>query len=424
MTKTSVIVDAVRSPMGVKKGQMVGIRADDLAAQVVKALVERQPKLPLETIDDVVLGCAFPEHTQGMLMARGVALLAGIPFQSAGKVVNRFCGSSMDAVHQLSQAILAGDAECGIAIGVEDMFTIPMGGFNPSFHPRLYEMEYYIGMGETAEILAGDLEISREEQEEFSIRSHEKALAAWEKGSFANEVVPISKNGDVIDRDEGPRSPDPDKIRSLEPAFLADGTVTAATSSPISIGAAALIVASEEFARQHDLPIRARLVSRAVAGVEWQRMGMGPIPASEKALERADLSAEDIDYIELNEAFAAQSLYVLKKTGWNLDKVNIHGGAIALGHPLGASGARILTTLINVDQDRWRVRGRGDGEPAGGALCRRRPRRVSLRPRPEAGGQGRQRGARGKAGRLLPQTLRQEGRTVQLRGAPRSLRRV
>ncbi|MCP4204005.1 MAG: thiolase family protein, partial [bacterium] len=227
---TSVIVDAVRSPMGVKKGKLIGTRADDLAAQVVKALIERQPNLPLDEIDDVVLGCAFPESTQGMLLARGVALLAGIPLESGGKVVNRFCGSSMDAVHQLSQAILTGDAECGIAVGVEDMFAIPMGGFNPSFHPQLYDMEYYIGMGETAENLALELDIPREEQEEFAMRSHTKALAAWENGAFAKEVVPIANNGFVVVRDEGPREPDPERIRSLKPAFTADGSVTAATS--------------------------------------------------------------------------------------------------------------------------------------------------------------------------------------------------
>jgi acetyl-CoA acetyltransferase family protein len=343
--------------MGVKKGQLVGLRADDLAAQVVKALIEIQPNLPLDVIDDVVLGCAFPENTQGMLMARGVALLAGIPLEAGGKVVNRFCGSSMDAVHQLSQAILAGDAECGIAIGVEDMFAIPMGGFNPSFHPRLYDMEYYIGMGETAEILAQELDISRAAQEDFSVGSHEKALEAWANGGFDNEVVPISKQDIVIEKDEGPRQPNLEKIRSLKPAFSADGTVTAATSSPISIGAAALIVCSEEFAERHGLTVRARLVSRSVAGVDWRRMGMGPIPASEKALQRAGLQSEDVDYIELNEAFAAQSLYVLETTGWDLEKVNVHGGAIALGHPLGASGARILTTLINVLEQRDGKRG-------------------------------------------------------------------
>jgi acetyl-CoA acyltransferase len=356
-TKTSVIVDAVRSPMGVKNGKLVGIRADELAAQVVKALIARQPDLPLAAIDDVVLGCAFPENTQGMLMARGVALLAGIPLEAGGKVVNRFCGSSMDAVHQLSQAIVAGDIECGIAVGVEDMFAIPMGGFNPSFHPQLKEMDYYIGMGETAEILAEELAISRGEQEEFAVRSHTRALAAWQEGKFDDEVVPIARNGSSADRDEGPRTPDLDKIRSLPPAFLATGSVTAATSSPISIGASALVICSDAFAAQHGLKVRARVLSRAIAGVDWRKMGMGPIPASAKALAKAGLTADDIDYIELNEAFAAQSLYVLKKTGWDADKVNIHGGAIALGHPLGASGARILTTLVNVLEQEGGKRG-------------------------------------------------------------------
>lgn len=348
MSRSSVIVDAVRSPMGVKKGRLIGVRADDLAAQVLEALLARQPKLPPDKIEDVVLGCAFPEGTQGMLMARGVSLLAGIPQEAGGKVVNRFCGSSMDSVHQLSQAIVAGDLECGIAVGVEDMFTIPMGGFNPSFHPKLAEMGYYIGMGETAENLAKDLGIEREEQEAFSVQSHERALAAWKEGNFDNEVVPITKGEETIDKDEGPREPDVEKMKSLDPAFLEEGTVTAATSSPISIGAAAIIVASDEFAKKHKLEVRAQIVSRAIAGVDWTRMGMGPIPASAKALERAGIEAKDLDYIELNEAFAAQSLYVLKETGWPQEKVNVHGGAIALGHPLGASGARILTTLINV----------------------------------------------------------------------------
>ena len=348
MDRTSYIVDTVRSPIGLKKGKMIGIRADDLAATVLEALLERQPDLPKEAIEDVVLGCAFPENTQGMLMARGVALLAGIPKEAGGKVVNRFCGSSMDAVHQISQAIVAGDLECGIAVGVEDMFAIPMGGFNPSFHPKLAEMGYYIGMGETAENLANELEIARDEQEEFSVQSHKRALAAWDAGHFANEVVPIQNDDVTIDRDEGPREPDLEKIQSLSPAFIEEGTVTAATSSPISIGASALIVCSDEFAAKHGLKVRARIVSRAIAGVDWKLMGMGPIPASEKALERAGISADDLDAIELNEAFAAQSLYVVKKTGWSQDKINMHGGAIALGHPLGASGARILTTLINV----------------------------------------------------------------------------
>jgi acetyl-CoA acyltransferase len=352
MSPSSVIVDAVRSPMGVKKGRMIGVRSDDLATQVVKALLERNPNLAPDAVEDLVLGCAFPEHTQGMLVARGVALMAGLPAESGGKVVNRFCGSSMDAVHQLSQAILAGDLQCGIAVGAEDMFAIPMGGFNPSFNPKLVAMDYYIGMGETAEKLARDLKLGREEQETFSVRSHTNALEAWSQGHFADEVVPVRNGETVIDRDEGPRPPDVAKMRTLKPAFMEGGTVTAATSSPISIGAAALIVCSEKFAKRHKLRVRARIVSRAIAGVDWTRMGMGPIPASKLALERAGKSIKEIDAVELNEAFAAQALYVIKKAEWPLDKVNLHGGAIALGHPLGASGARILTTLINVLEQR------------------------------------------------------------------------
>tara|TARA_B100000315_G_scaffold259396_1_gene315271 strand:- start:7052 stop:8182 length:1131 start_codon:yes stop_codon:yes gene_type:complete len=344
----SVIVDANRSPIGVKNGEMVGMRADDLAAQVIKALLDRNPNLPAGSIDDVVLGCAFPEGSQGMLMARSVSVLAGIPIDAGAKVVNRFCGSSMDSVHQLSQAIEAGDIDVGIAAGAEDMFGVPMGGFNPDFNPELAEKDFYIGMGETAENLAQDGNISREDQDSFAMKSHLKALAAQKDGKFDNEIVAVSNNGSTIEKDEGPREPNEEKIKSLSPAFLEDGTITAATSSPYSLGAAAAIVASEEFANQHNLPIRAHIVSRAIAGVEWERMGKGPLPATEKALKRADLTIDKMDAIELNEAFAAQSLYVIKEGGWDMDKVNLNGGAIALGHPLGCSGVRIITTLMNV----------------------------------------------------------------------------
>ena len=348
----AVIIDAVRSPIGVKRGQMVGMRADDLMAQVLRALVQRNPQLPPEKLEDVVIGCAFPEATQGMLLARAVSILADLPVETGGKVVNRFCGSSMDAVHQIDYAITLNDAEAGIAGGVEDMFTIPMGGFNPMFHPVLYQKQYYIGMGETAENLARDLNISREEQEEFAIASHQKALKAWEEGRFDNEVVPVEYNGKTIQRDEGPREPDIEKVKSLKPAFMADGTITAATSSPISIGAAAVLLTSNTLAQELGLKPRARILARAIAGVDWTRMGMGPLPATEKALKRAGLTLDDIDVIELNEAFAAQSLYVIKKGGWPMEKINLNGGAIALGHPLGCSGARIITTLINVMEQR------------------------------------------------------------------------
>jgi acetyl-CoA acyltransferase len=328
---------------------MVGIRPDDLAAQVVKGLMERNNTVTSDQVEDLVMGCAFPEGPQGMLIGRSVVALAGLPQTVPAKVVNRFCGSAMDALHQVSTAIESGDIEVGIAAGIEDMFSIPPGGFAPDFHPELAEQEYYIGMGETAENLANDGNISREAQEDFAMNSHKKALAAWEAGNFDNEVIPIDMYGEVtVSKDEGPREPDEEKIKSLNPAFVEGGSVTAATSSPFSLGAAALLITSESFAKENGLTIRAEIVSRAVAGVDWTRMGMGPLPATEKALKKADLTMDDIDIIELNEAFAAQSLYVINEGGWDSSKINLNGGAIALGHPLGCSGARIIGTLINV----------------------------------------------------------------------------
>ncbi len=345
----SVIIDAVRSPIGVKNGNMVGIRPDDLAAQVVKGLLARNSSVNPGKIEDLILGCAFPEGPQGMLMAKGVAILANIPETTGGSVVNRFCGSSMDAVHQISTKIESGDIEVGIASGVEDMFSVPMGGFNPDFHPELAEQEYYIGMGETAETLAEEGNISRDAQEEFAMESHNKALDAWANGRFDNEVIPIDVYGEVtVDKDEGPRQPNLEKIQSLNPAFIENGTITPATSSPISIGASAILITSREFAEANGLKIRATIKGRSVAGVDWKRMGIGPIPATEKVLEKTGLSLDDIDVIELNEAFSAQSLYVIEQGGWDKLKVNLNGGAIALGHPLGCSGARIITTLLNV----------------------------------------------------------------------------
>ena len=345
----SVIIDAVRSPIGVKNGNMVGIRPDDLAAQVVKGLLARNSSVNPGKIEDLILGCAFPEGPQGMLMAKGVAILANIPETTGGSVVNRFCGSSMDAVHQISTKIESGDIEVGIAAGIEDMFSVPMGGFNPDFHPELAEQEYYIGMGETAETLAEEGNISRDVQEEFSVESHNKALDAWANGRFDNEVIPIDVYGEVtVDKDEGPREPNLEKIKSLNPAFIENETITPATSSPISIGASAILITSREFAEANGLKIRAIIKGRSVAGVDWKRMGIGPIPATKKVLEKTGLSLNDIDVIELNEAFSAQSLYVIEQGGWDKLKVNLNGGAIALGHPLGCSGARIITTLLNV----------------------------------------------------------------------------
>jgi len=344
----TVLVDGIRSPIGIKNGQMIGMRSDDLSAETIKALLERNPSIENKNIEDIVLGCAFPEGPQGMLMAKGVAILSGLPETTTGKVVNRFCGSSMDSLHQISQAINSGDIDCGIACGAEDMFGVPMGGFSPSFHPELYEKDYYMGMGETAENLAQELNISRSDQEEFAINSHKKALAASVSGNFSNEIVPIDFNGNTINVDEGPREPNIDKIKSLDPAFDAEGSITAATSSPISIGSSALLLASNKLVEDSGLKPEFKILSRAVAGVDWTKMGMGPLPATEKALKKANLSMDDIDVIELNEAFAAQSLYVIRKGGWDLNKINLNGGAIALGHPLGCSGSRIVVTLMNV----------------------------------------------------------------------------
>jgi acetyl-CoA acyltransferase len=345
----SVIIDAVRSPIGVKNGELIGIRPDDLSAQVVRQLLERNKSIEPAKIEDFILGCAFPEGPQGMLMAKGVSILSGIPETSGGSVVNRFCGSSMDAVHQISTKIESGDIDVGIACGVEDMFSVPMGGFNPDFHPDLAEKDYYIGMGETAENLANEGKISRESQEKFSIKSHKKALLAWKEGKFDNEVVPINVYGEnLVAKDEGPRKPDEEKIKSLNPSFLENGTITPATSSPISIGSCAVLITSKKFADSNNLHVRATIKGRSIAGVDWRKMGMGPIPATNKVLEKTNLNIQDIDIIELNEAFAAQALYVIENAQWDQSKINLNGGSIALGHPLGCSGARILTTLLNV----------------------------------------------------------------------------
>ena len=349
MSNKAVIIDGVRSPIGTKGSPMIGMRSDEIAGQVIKGLLDRNKELDVNLVEDVSLGCAFPEGPTGMLVARGASILAGIPETAAANVINRYCGSAMTSLHMISSAIEAGDIDVGIAGGVEDMFTIPQGGFAPDFNVELAEQDYYISMGEGAELLADELNISREEQEEFSFSSHDKAVAAREAGRFDNEIVPITlEDGTTIDKDSGPRNPDKDKIKSLNPAFRADGTVTAATSSPFSIGASAMLITSEKFANDNGLKIRAYIEGRAVAGVNWKMFGSGPIPATEKALEKTGLSMDNIDVIELNEAFAAQALYCIKKANWDINKVNLNGGAVALGHPLGISGTRIITTLLNV----------------------------------------------------------------------------
>ena len=340
MEKSVVICGFKRSPMHFAgKGDLAKTRPDDLAATVVKALVE-ETKVKAEDVEDLIMGCAFPEAEQGFNIARLVVNNADLPITIGGATVNRFCGSSMTAIHIAAGSIQMNAGDAFICAGVESMSRIPMGGFNPMPNPAIFEKypQAYIGMGETAENLAKKYDIDRNAQEEFAVSSHKKAAAAAESGKFDDEIVAI---GEVSA--DGTIRPDSsvEKLSTLKPAFLADGSVTAATSSPLTDGSAAVLVASEEYADKNGLPKLARIKAIAVAGCAAEIMGIGPVPAVHKALERAGLKVEDIDIWELNEAFAAQSLSVLKELGIDEAKVNIDGGAIALGHPLGTSGARI-----------------------------------------------------------------------------------
>jgi len=336
----AVIVGYLRSPFTpANRGALATVRPDDLAAEVVKALIQKTGVKP-EDIEDLILGCAFPEGEQGFNVGRMVALHAGLPLSVAGQTVNRWCGSSMEAIHIAAGNIASGKGEVFIAAGVESMTRVPMGGFNPLPNPALYAKmpTAYISMGLTAENVAKQFKIDRKTQEEFALNSHRKAAAA----NLTEEIVPITTKAGVVDRDGTIRANStPEDMAKLEPAFDAKGTVTAATSSPLTDGAAAVIVASEDYAKKHKLPILARIKSMAVTGLDPATMGLGPISASEKALARAGITAKDLDVVELNEAFAAQALPCIKGIGCSTDKVNIEGGAIALGHPLGASGARI-----------------------------------------------------------------------------------
>jgi acetyl-CoA acetyltransferase family protein len=365
----AVIVSALRTPIGrANKGVLKDVRPDDLAALVVKAAVERVPKLDRALIEDVIIGCAFPEGEQGMNLARIVGALAGLPETAGGVTVNRFCASSLQAVNMAAQSIMLDQGEAIVAGGVENMSRVPMGGFNPSFNPRLVrpregeetsspyppiELEYgyssYIPMGITAENLARKYQISREAQDAFALRSHRRAIAATDSGAFKREIVPVPlPDGRVMEVDEGPRRDTSlEKLASLEPAFIKGGTVTAGNSSPLNDGAAAVVLMSAARARDLGVTPLARVRSMAVAGVDPAYMGIGPVPAMRKLLQRSGLQLSDIDIIELNEAFAVQNLAVIQELGINEEKLNPHGGAIALGHPLGCSGARLVATLIN-----------------------------------------------------------------------------
>jgi acetyl-CoA acyltransferase len=336
----AVIVGYTRSPFTpAHKGQLASVRPDDLAAEIIKALV-KQTGVNAADIEDVILGCAFPEGEQGFNLARMVGLLAGLPVTTGGLTVNRWCGSSMEAIHIAASNIAAGKGELFVAAGVESMSRIPMGGFNPLPNPALYATmpDAYIGMGLTAENVAKKFHVERAAQEAFAIASHKKAAAA----DLTGEITPITTKAGVVTKDGTIRAEStPEDLAKLNPAFDVYGTVTAGTSSPLTDGAAAVIVASEDYAKKHKLPILARIKSMAISGLDPAVMGLGPISASQKALARAGLKISDMDVIELNEAFAAQSIPCISELGCDVAKVNIEGGAIALGHPLGASGARI-----------------------------------------------------------------------------------
>ncbi|MGQ3029202.1 MAG: thiolase family protein [Ferrovibrionaceae bacterium] len=339
-----VIAGFVRSPFTLaRKGALAKVRADELAAQVVKGLIAKTGVNP-DDIEDVIMGCAFPEGEQGLNVARMVSFLAGIPLSAAGTTVNRFCGSSMQGIHQAAGAIQMGAGEVFICAGVEQMTRVPMGGFNVSPHPRLAK-EYpqaYVGMGITAENLAKQHGISREAQQQMAIESHAKAAAAQAAGKFTDEIVAIVDGNKTVDQDGCIRADTSmEGLSGLKPAFDEKGTVTAGTSSPLTDGASAVLVCSEEYATAQGWTPLARIKSIAVAGCAPEIMGIGPVPATAKALKRAGLALDDIDIIEINEAFAAQALACLKESGMKNERINLDGGAIALGHPMGATGARI-----------------------------------------------------------------------------------
>jgi acetyl-CoA acyltransferase len=349
---TDIVIAAYRrSPFHfAHKGELVKLRPDEMAAQVVKGLLADTGVDPA-TIEDVVVGCAFPEGEQGLNVAKLIAFIAGLPESVAGATVNRFCGSSMQSVHQAAGAIRMGAGEAFLCAGVESMSRVPMMGFNPMPHPGLVK-EYpqaLVSMGETAENVARRYQMTRREQEEFAARSHRKAAEAQAAGRLKDEIVPVGVNGKTVAQD-GCIRPDTtaEGLAGLKPAFRQDGTVTAGTSSPLTDGATAVLVCTADYAKRHGLTPLAKIKSIAVAGCAPEVMGMGPVDATKKALARAGITAKELDVVELNEAFASQALACMRELGIDEAKVNLDGGAIALGHPLGATGARITGKAAQV----------------------------------------------------------------------------
>ena len=357
--KNVVIAGYARSPFTLaNKGALARVRPDDLAAQVVGALIERT-RVRVEDIEDLIVGCAFPEGEQGLNVGRLIVLLAGLPQSVAGMTVNRFCGSSMQSVHIAAGQVQLGAGEVFIAAGIESMSRVPMMGFNPLLNPVLQAKvpAAYIGMGDTAENVAAKWQISRADQEAFAVRSQQRAAAAAQAGRFSDELVPIKTKAGAVESD-GCIRPDTTAaaLAQLKPTFSQDGTVTAGTSSPLTDGAAAVLVCSEDYAIKHGLAPLARIRTVAVAGCAPEIMGIGPVAATRKALQRANLEMSAIDVVELNEAFASQALACVRDLGVRDQTLNVDGGAIALGHPLGATGARIVgkaASLLRRDGGRY-----------------------------------------------------------------------
>jgi acetyl-CoA acyltransferase len=369
--KSVVIAGYVRSPFHfARKGELAKVRADELAAQVVAGLMAKT-KLDGNDVEDLIVGCAFPEGEQGLNVSRLIGFLAKLPIGVAGTTVNRFCGSSMQSIHMAAGAIQMGAGDAFICAGIESMTRVPMMGFNPMPHPGLAHdfPAAYMSMGETAENVARKYQITRAQQEAFSVQSHQKAGAAQAAGKLADEIIAIKAPHGMVDKDGCIRADTTtEALAGLKPAFDAAGTVTAGTASPLTDGASAVLVCTEDYAKAKGFTILARIRAIAVAGCDPAIMGIGPVAATKKALKRAGLTIGDIDVIELNEAFASQSIACIRDLEIDPDKVNLDGGAIALGHPMGATGARIT------------------GKAA--ALLKRQGKRYALSTQCIGGGQG------------------------------------
>ena len=352
--RNAVIVGYKRSPFTfARKGEMANIRPEDILSQTINQLLN-EIQINKNDIEDIITGCAYPEGAQGNNIAKIVSFMTDMPEHVAGMTVNRWCGSSMQAIHDATGAIAINSGDVFLCCGVESMTFIPMNGLTYDPHPQLSKdnPNVYMSMGITAENVAKKFDISRKEQQDFAISSHSKANLARESNMFDNEIVSIINNDEKINKDGGIRPNTSHEILDgLKLAFDENGTVTAGTASPLTDGASAVIVCEEEYAKKNNLNILARIKSTAVVGCPPELMGLGPINASKKALKRANLSITDIDIVELNEAFASQSLACIKELNMDINKVNIHGGAIALGHPLGATGARITGKVATLLQN-------------------------------------------------------------------------